>query len=136
MIFNTLAIDADTEWLMVDSTIIRAHQHAAGALGGNASDYTQEIQLIEGQDAKHIVTDKGYDSQAIIDAIEAKGAEPVIPPRSLRKTKREHDRYTYKERNVIERMFNKLKQFRRVPSRYDKLATSFFSFLHLAAIAA
>jgi len=57
MIFNTLAIDADTEWLMVDSTIIRAHRHAAGALGGNASDYTQEIQLIEGQDAKHIVTE-------------------------------------------------------------------------------
>jgi transposase len=103
--------------------------------GGNASDYTQAIPLIEGQGAEHIVADKGYDSQTIIDAIEAKGAEPVIPPRSQRKTKRVYDRYIYKERNVIERMFNKLKQFRRVSSRYDKLATSFLSFLHLAAIA-
>ena len=85
--------------------------------GGNASDYTQAIPLIDGQDAEKIVADKGYDSQAIIDAIETKGAEPVIPPRSLRKTQREYDRYIYKERNVIERMFNKLKQFRRVSSR-------------------
>ena len=103
--------------------------------GGNASDYTQAIPLIEGQAADQIVADKGYDSQAIIDAIEATGTEAVIPPRSLRKTKREHDRAIYKERNVIERMFNKLKQFQRVSSRYDKLATSFLSFLHLAAIA-
>ena len=103
--------------------------------GSNASDYTQAIPLIEGQGADQIVADKGYDSQAIIDAIEATGTEAVIPPRSLRKTKREHDRAIYKERNVIERMFNKLKQFQRVSSRYDKLATSFLSFLHLAAIA-
>ena len=103
--------------------------------GGNASDYTQAIPLIDGQGAEKIVADKGYDSQAIIDAIEAKRAEPVIPPRRLRKTQRKYDRYIYKERNVIERIFNKLKQFRRVSSRYDKLATSFLSFLHPAAIA-
>lgn len=93
--------------------------------GGNTSYYTQAIPLIEEQKADHIVADRGYDSQAIIDAIEAKGAEPVIPPRSLRKTKREYDRSIYKERNVVERMFNKLKRLGRVSSGYDKLATSF-----------
>ena len=103
--------------------------------GGNASDYTQAIPLIERQNAEYIIADRGYDSQAIIDAITATGAKPVIPSRSLRKAKREYDRHIYKERNVIERMFNKLKQFRRISSRYDKLATSFLSFLHLAAIA-
>jgi len=103
--------------------------------GGHASDYTQAIQLIEGQSSEYVVADKGYDSQAIIDVIENSGAKSVIPQRSRRKTKREYDHHIYKERNVIERMFNKLKQFRRISSRYDKLATSFLSFLHVAAVA-
>lgn len=102
--------------------------------GGNESDYGQALPLIEDQDADYILADKGYDSQEIIDAIESRGAEPVIPPRSHRKTTREYDHYVYKERNAIERMFCKLKQFRRISSRYDKLATSFLSFLHVASI--
>jgi transposase len=103
--------------------------------GGNESDYTQAVHLIEDQQADFVIADKGYDSQAIVDAIKSKGAEPVIPARSLRKTPREYDRYIYKERNAIERMFNKIKHFRRISTRYDKLAIAYLSFLHVAAIA-
>ena len=102
--------------------------------GGHESDYCQAIVLMENQDADHVIADKGYDSQAIIDFIISNGAEPVIPPRSMRMTQREYDHHLYKERNAIERMFNRLKQFRRVASRYDKLATSFLAFLNVAAI--
>ena len=59
-----------------------------------------------------MITDKRYDAQTIVDAIELKGAEPVIPARSLRKTPRGYDRHVDKERNAIERLFNKIKQFR------------------------
>jgi putative transposase len=123
------------------STKVHASTDALGCptrfilTGGNESDYRQAIPLMEDQCADFVLADKGYDSQSIIDAIESKGAEPVIPPRTHRKTKREFDHHIYKERNAIERMFNKIKQFRRVSSRYDKLATSFLSFLHVAAIA-
>ena len=94
-----------------------------------------DILLIEDQQADFVLADKGYDSQAIVDAIRSKGAEPVIPPRSLRKMPRDYDHHIYKERNAIERMFNKIKQFRRIATRYDKLAITYLSFLHVAAIA-
>lgn len=103
--------------------------------GGNESDYNQALPLIEDQQADFVLADKGYDSQAIVDAIRSKGAEPVIPPRSLRKMPRDYDHHIYKERNAIERMFNKIKQFRRIATRYDKLAITYLSFLHVAAIA-
>jgi len=54
-----------------------------------------------------VIADKGYDSQTIVDAVKSKGAEPVIPARFHRKTSRDYDRYIYKERNAIERMFIK-----------------------------
>jgi transposase len=85
--------------------------------GENESDHGQAIPLIKDQKTDFIIADKGYDSQAIIDAIESKGAETVIPPRNIWNTMREYDHHIYKERNTIECMFNKLKQFRRVSSR-------------------
>ena len=65
-------------------------------------------------------------------AIEASGAEAIIPPRSNRNTKRKVDWHRYKARNLVERFFNRLKQFRRIATRYDKLASRFNAFLHLA----
>ena len=59
----------------------------------------------------------------------------VIPPKRNRKTQRSYDAHLYKERNLIERFFNKLKQFRRVATRYDKLLVNFMGFVKLAAIA-
>jgi putative transposase len=63
------------------------------------------------------------------------GGQPVIPPKRNRTFKRAYDVELYKERNIIERFFNKLKQFRRVATRYDKLLKNFMGFVKLAAIA-
>lgn len=81
-----------------------------------------------------MLADKGYDADYLVEAIQQKGAQAVIPPRSHRKTPRGYDKDLYKERNLIERMFNQLKNFRRIATRYDKTALSFLSFLHLASI--
>jgi len=81
---------------------------------------------------KALLADKGYDAGYIRDAIG--GAEAVIPPRSMRKTPIEYDKELYKQRNLVERMFNKLKHFRRLATRYDKLAIAYLSFVHIAAI--
>ncbi len=77
------------------------------------------IPLLEGQEAEYVLTDKGYDSDEIVDAVEAMNAEPVISPRSHRKTQRFYDKNIYKERSAIECTFGKLKQFRRIATRYD-----------------
>ena len=66
------------------------------------------------------------------EAIEAAGAEAIIPPRSNRNIQRKVDWHRYKARNLVERFFNRLKQFRRIATRYDKLANRFNAFLHLA----
>lgn len=99
---------------------------------GQISDIKQAAALIKGQSAEYIVADKGYDSDAFVEAITTQGGQAVIPPRSNRLAQRAFDRHIYKDRNLIERFFNRIKQFRRIATRYDKLATSFLSFIHLA----
>ena len=89
---------------------------------------------MEGQKADAVLADKGYDADYIVEAVRAMEAESVIPPRSHRKTPREYDRVLYEERNNVERMYGKIKQFRRVATRYDKLASSYQSFVLIAAI--
>ena len=71
---------------------------------------------------------------SLLEAAEIMGALVVIPPKSNRKVQREYDRDLYKERNLIERMFGKLKQFRRIATRYDKTKTAFMAFIHIASI--
>jgi transposase len=100
--------------------------------GGQVADITQGPALVESIRTDAVVADKGYDSDAFVQTIEATGAAAVIPPRSNRLTPREFDRECYKARNLVERFFNRLKQFRRVATRYDKLAHRFNAFLHLA----
>jgi transposase len=92
------------------------------------------LALLEGLPAEVVIADKGYDANYIVEAVQQKGAEVVIPPRRHRLAPRGYDRYLYQERNLIERMFNQLKGFRRIGTRYDKTALSFLSFLHLAGI--
>ena len=99
---------------------------------GQIADIEQAEALISGQSAEFIVADKGYDSDAFVETISAQGAQPVIPPRSNRINPRSLDRHLYKSRNLIERFFSRIKQFRRIATRYDKLAKSFLSFVHLA----
>jgi transposase len=162
--------DPDLGALLLDSTVIRAHQHAAGAEGSTAEaealgrsrggfstkihvacdglgkpvtilltpgqdhDVTQGPALIENCNAEKVIADKGYDSDAFIEAIQAKNAEPVIPPRSNRTRKRSYDKEAYKDRNVVERLMNAIKQCRRVATRYEKTARNFLGFVQLAAI--
>ena len=94
---------------------------------------SQAEALLSGLKAEYTLGDKGYDSEAIVETIEASGAIAVIPPRCNRKVQRYYDRHIYKERHQIENLFNKLKQCRRIATRYDKTATSFLGFVYLAA---
>lgn len=79
------------------------------------------------------MADKGYDGDAVREGLLVHGILLVIPPRSNRSRPITCDDRQYKDRNRIERMFNRLKQFRRIATRYDKTASSFLAFLHLAA---
>lgn len=101
---------------------------------GPCADYDSALALLEGLPAAAVIADKGYDANYIVEAVRRKGAEVVIPPRRHRLTPRDYDRDLYKERNLIERMFNQLKSFRRIGTRYDKTALSFLSFIYLAGI--
>ena len=91
--------------------------------------------LIGGIKADVAIADKGYDADHLADRIAQAGIEVVIPPKQNRKLQRRYDVDLYKERNRIERFFSKLKQFRRVATRYDKLLANFMGFVKLAAIA-
>jgi transposase len=100
---------------------------------GNAADCTLAetcVRLIPG--IKELLADKGYGSDSF-RAFLSVGIKPVIPGRSNRKMKIRYDKKAYKKRNVVERCFCRLKDFRRVATRYDKLARNFFSALCLVA---
>jgi len=77
--------------------------------------------------------DKGYDTDAVRRKIESKGAAPNIPPKSNRVWKNCFSPYLYRDRNAIERMFGRLKDFRRIATRYDRLAQNFLAAVCLAA---
>jgi putative transposase len=79
-----------------------------------------------------LLADKGYDSDYIVDCVGRDKA--VIPPRSMRKNPRVYDKSLYKERSLIERLFNKLKGWRRIATRYDKSISAYLAFIHLASI--
>lgn len=99
---------------------------------GQIADIDQAPALIRGQHANFIVADKGYDSDAFVTQIVTQGGQAVIPPRAKRLNPRSFDKHLYRDRNLIERFFSRIKQFRRIATRYDKLAKSFLSFVHLA----
>ncbi len=100
---------------------------------GQTHDITQAEPLLEGLAAEHVIADKGYDGNQVLETIHAHGGQAVIPPKSHRKVQRPYDRQLYRERNHIERLFTRLKQCRRIATRYDKTARNFLAFLHLAA---
>lgn len=104
------------------------------ASAGQQSDIGQAEALIEGFEHDYVLADRAYDADRFHDAILDKQAIPVMPPMPGRRFKHGYDTDIYKERNRIERFFNKLKQFRRVATRYDKLLANFMGFVMLAAI--
>lgn len=102
---------------------------------GQENDICRAQDLIKGYSPGAVLADRAYDADRFHDAILEAGAEPVIPPRRYRRFKHAYDRALYQERNRIERLFNKLKNFRRVATRYDKLIENFLGFVKIAAIA-
>jgi transposase len=81
-----------------------------------------------------LLADKGYDADAIRAALAKAGVEAVIPAKSNRRMPIPHDREKYRWRNLVERLFNKLKNWRRVATRYDKTAESYHGFVALASL--
>jgi transposase len=159
------------ELLLIDSTIVKAHPHAAGVrgrrqdlealgrsrggfttkvhavvsergrvvryrlTGGQVNDITQASGLVHGH-GRAVVGDRAYDGDAFLDFVEGRGMAAVIPSRSHRRAHRRLDVGAYAVRNVIERLFGRLKIFRRVATRYEKTAASYGGVFALAAMLA
>lgn len=101
--------------------------------GGQVSDYKGGEILLQNIHAQYVLADKGYDSNYLVRLVKGQGAKAVIPPKRNRKVKRRYDKTVYKQRNWVERSFNKLKDFRRIATRYDRRAMYYASFVALAA---
>jgi transposase len=104
---------------------------------GQAGDAPHAADLLAGQTrgrVKAVVGDRGYDSDANVALVRRLRARVVIPPVARRTHQRRYSRALYKGRNVVERYWSKVKQYRRVATRYDKLDTSYLAFVHLASI--
>ncbi|GLS46541.1 transposase [Methylobacterium brachythecii] len=99
------------------------------------ADCTAGALLLERLPACSILlADKGYDSDAIRRQIEAAGTAPNIPPKANRRWKPCFSPVLYRGRNAIERMFGRLKDFRRIATRYDRLASNYLAAICIAAI--
>jgi transposase len=177
-------VDWDLHFL--DSTVVRAHQHAAGArkadrepgaedeaLGRSRGGFTTKIHLrCEGygkpvtftltggqvHDSRQVTAlvsrgairrigrgrprlrparlagDKAYSSQSIRRALRQRGIVPVIPTKANERRQPGFDREAYRQRNIVERMINRLKNFRRIATRYEKRASNYLAMIHIAAI--
>jgi transposase len=90
-------------------------------------------QVPERNNLEYGVMDKAYDSDHIREQLRAKDITPVIPPKSKRKEAIASDQDQYKLREKVERFFNRLKQFRRIATRYEKLSQTFLAFIHIVA---
>jgi transposase len=115
--------------------------------GGQAHETTAFTDLLENASIPddegdldiypaHLAGDKGYDAQWIRDWLEAEGIEPVIPHRGTETTTpdADFDRQLYRHRNVIERLVGRLKECRRIFSRYEKTATNYLGMIKMSFI--
>ena len=100
---------------------------------GQDHDLTCAEPLLENADPDALLGDKAYDADPFVDTLTQRGITPVIPPKANRKTKRACDFALYCERNLIERFFNKIKHYRAIATRYDKLAQNFLAAVQLVA---
>ncbi|GAB4045566.1 hypothetical protein GCM10028774_66880 [Spirosoma jeollabukense] len=100
---------------------------------GQQADITQAELLLADYETKAVVADRGYDANALIRYLQVLDTEVVIPAKKNRLEERVIDENLYKDRNKVERYFNKLKQYRRVATRYEKTAISFAGFVYLAS---
>ena len=111
----------------VSLVLTGGQRHAAPGLD-QVCDHLPEQQALE-----HAIMDRGYDSNHIRKRLQDQGMTPVIPPKKNRKAPIDYDKERYTLREKVERFFNRLKQFRRVATRYDKLGTLYLAFVHLVA---
>ncbi len=165
-IFEALSDDADFEYVIVDGTIVRVHQHGTGAKGGTRSqaigrsrggltivtlvdalgnlvrfvllpgqrhDSAGVAPLLTDLDFSALLADKAFDSDAIRADLDERGAVAVILPKANRVTSIPCDFEMYKWRHLVENFFCKIKEFRRIATRYEKTARSFMGVLCLAA---
>lgn len=166
--FFELRGEIDQEWVFVDGSYVRAHQHASGArrgeeraIGKSRGGATTKIHIAadahgnpidfeitggEVHDAKvaeaiitkvgggeNFIGDKGYDSESIRDQIRKAGMNPVIPRKSNSiKPNPEFDSHLYKHRHLVENLFARLKHFRSIATRYEKLERNFRAMVFLA----
>ncbi len=100
---------------------------------GPAHDITQAHLLVDGLPGIYVIADMSYDADHFRDPIEARGAQAVIPGSKSRARRVAIDKHVYKERHLVECCFNKLKDFRRIATRYEKTATSFLGMITLVA---
>ena len=91
-----------------------------------------DATLSRSPDVEEITADKGFDGDELREACLDRSVNPNIPHRKNRVRLWHFDKKSYRERNRVERLFSKLKQFRRVATRYEKLKTTFLGFIHLA----
>jgi len=164
--FEALSADADFEYVIVDGTIVRVHQHGTGAKGGTKTQAigrsrggltTKIVALVDalgnlvrfvllpGQrhdsagvaplltdlDFAALLADKAFDSDGFRTELDNRGAVAVIPPKANRVTTIPGDFEMYKWRHLVENFFCKIKEFRRIATRYDKTDTSFAAMIHL-----
>jgi transposase len=166
--FKVLVDDPDLEWGFIDSSIVKAHQHSAGAAGGGdqgigksrgglttkihmsvdscgfplnfeitggeVHDSKAAPELIEKMPVTEcVIGDKGYDSEALRRQIEERGSRPIIARKSnSRQGNDDVDWYLYKCRHLIENLFARIKHFRAIATRYDKLKRNYLSMVALA----
>ncbi|MFC6052871.1 transposase [Acinetobacter sp. Ac_877] len=168
-IFKLLSSDADLEWIFIDASHVRAHQHATGvkdqsiskSIGGNSSKIHlavdangNPIEFIIGDGTTHDVkvaprlidcldlaeteilcADKGYDSEFLREKIKSTKTKANIPKKGNSKSNNEHmDWHLYKIRHLVENAFARLKHFRGIATRYDKLKRNYENSLALACI--
>lgn len=163
-------IEPDLEWVFIDGSYAKAHQHSSGAVsdddeaigksraghtskihlvvdahglpvdfeitGGHVNDCTVAPELIVRlPEADVIIADKGYDSERIRETIESRGARPAIPrKRNSVKGNADLDRGLYRYRHLVENAFARLKHYRAVASRFDKLKRNYESVVAMACM--
>ena len=101
---------------------------------GTIAYSSQVPNLIRGIEAKSLLADRGYDTKAVLKAVEEAGIEAVIPPKSNRKEQRKYDEEIYENRYQIENTFLKLKRWRGVATRYAKTTASYIAALQICCM--
>ena len=91
------------------------------------ADCKHASKLIEGISAEHLLADKGYDSDALVEQARQQGMKAQIPPRKNRKVQRQYDKHLYKSRHLVENAFLHLKRWRGIATRYAKNTASFLA---------